>query len=113
MEELANSPPIHVEIITKLIYDDDGKIVDITDEDVRRPGLRWIAVDRKEFETKYVSALNPTLRIIDGKIVQLIPDEQANTTHLVPGDTWHADDDNRLITGEPGANTSGWSRKTD
>ena len=105
-------PPVQIEMITKLIYDADGKVVDITDEEPR-PGLQWIPIDRREFEAKYVSALNPTIRIIDGKIVQLIPDEQANTTQLVPGDTWHADDDNRLITGEPGDNTSGWSRKTD
>lgn len=98
--------------INRLFYNQDGSLIRISDEEPAEGDL-WIEIDAGDFYSKY-SILYNFLKVIDGKLVNTkTPSKHVNQTQLVPGDTWHADDDNRLIIGEPGVNTSGWSRKAD
>lgn len=107
---IANPPEVK-KTVTRLIYDPtDGKILDITVGPVK-DGESWIEIDN-DLLPEYFSRIK-YLRYIDGKIINTRVFNDSKTVQLVPGDTWHADNEYRLITGEPGVNTSGWSRKTD
>lgn len=90
----------------------DGRLLNLTEESPK-PGEKWIEVDRAEVEKTYGGIVNLYLRVIDGKLIRLEPDDPALTVQLTPGNTWNADNEYRLITGEPGVDTSGWSSKTD
>lgn len=97
--------------VTRLLYDQDGAILGITEENPK-DGELWIEIDRRDFESKY-NASNIWLKLVDGKIVDTKPKPKIREMLLVPGDTWYADDDYRLIVGESDGNNSGWSRRSD
>lgn len=109
-DALAN-PPVIKKLITRLVYEPaDGKLLHITVDDPKS-GETWIEIDNSLIHQYNPS--NKFLRVVKGKVVSIKQSNGAKTVQLVPGDTWHADKEYRLITGEPSVNTSGWSRKTD
>lgn len=95
----------------RLIYNHDGTIVGLSADKPKDDEL-YVVIDLKEFQSKYEIS-NKWLRYIDGKIVDTKPIDKPKEHQLVPGDTWHVDNDNRLIVGGNDGNNSGWSRKTD
>lgn len=97
--------------VFRLFYRPDGTLIKLSDE-IPQDGDLYMEVNEQEFRKKHDIA-NIFLRVIDGKIVNIKQRDPALQTQLVPGDTWHADEEQRLIVGEPSVNTSGWSRKTD
>ena len=116
LEELAAQPTPEIKLPPcRLVYDSaDGTILKLTEEQAQE-GETWVEVNRKEFEAKHGPIPNIYLRYINGEVVKVPrPSEISADSHqLTPGDTWQADNEYRLITGEPSVNTSGWSRKTD
>ena len=108
LEEISKNPPETYPLVSKLLYSEDGSIIDITDE--REPNGLWMQIDRKDFESKHGAGPYAWLRLIDGKIVDERPEiDNTKKVGLVPGDTWHADREFRLILG--GADTDGWSKR--
>lgn len=107
-EHLAN-PTTVKKTITRLIYDPtDGQALHITVEPAKE-NEAWIEIDNKLWP-QYAAQLK-FLKYVNGKIINTRQIAGARTIQLVPGDTWHTDNDYRLIIGEPSVNTSGWSRK--
>ena len=108
LEELWNNPPEVYPLVSKLLYLDDGTIIGITEE--REPNGPWIQVDRKDFESKHGMGPYIWLRMIDGKIADERPiSDNTKKLGLVPGDTWQADREFRLILGSD--DTNGWSKR--
>ena len=108
LDELRANPPQIYPLVSKLLYSEDGSIIGITDE--REPQGQWMQVDRREFESKHGQGPYVWLKLIDGKIVDERPEiDNTKKLGLVPGDTWHADREFRLILGSD--DTDGWSKR--
>lgn len=110
IEEYIENPPKFASTVTKLLYNQDGIILGLT-EDTVTADQPYIEVNRKEFESKYGLTYN-WLRVQNGNIINVKPVAD-NKTKLEPGNDWQADKTFRLISGDESKDTDGWSKKSD
>ena len=108
LDDLRKDPPRVYPLVSKLLYSEDGSIIGITDE--REPQGLWIEINRRDFESKHGLGPYIWLRLVDDKIVDERPlIDYTRKLGLVPGDTWHADREFRLILRSD--DTDGWSKR--
>lgn len=108
LEDLGKNPPKVYPLVSKLLYSEDGAIIGITDE--REPQGQWIQMDRRDFESKHGMGPYVWLKLVDGKVIDERPEvDHTKKLGLIPGDTWRADREFRLILGSD--DTDGWSKR--
>lgn len=96
---------------TKLIYDNDGNALGMTEDDVD-PGTLFIEVNRKDIEAKYGGLPNNSLKIVNGKLHHVDNTDHGYRINVVPGDKWNSDTEFRMITGqEADGDKDGWSKR--